>query len=283
MMKKVLVAGSTGYLGKFIVQNLVDKNIQTVALARHSAKIEEFRKDIQIFEAEVTNATSLLNCCDGVDVVISSIGITRQQDGLSYMDVDYQANINLLTEAKRSGVKKFIYVSVFHGDQLKQLQICQAKEKFVKALSESGIDYCVVRPTGFFSDMTEFYNMASKGRIYLFGKGEYQSNPIHGDDLAKVCVDAISDVKKEVLVGGPEVFTQIELAQLAFDAVGKAVKITFIPDWVRSSLLTLCKLFLNAKKYGPIEFFLNVLAMDMNAPKYGVQKLSCYFQSLNEK
>ena len=282
-MKQVLVAGSTGYLGKFIVQNLVAKKIRTVALARHSAKIEAFRKDIKIFEAEVTNAASLINCCDGVDVVISSIGITRQQDGLSYMDVDYQANINLLTEAKRSGVKKFIYVSVFHGDQLKQLQICQAKEKFVKALSESGIDYCVVRPTGFFSDMTEFYNMACKGRIYLFGKGEYQSNPIHGDDLAKVCIDAISDVKKEILVGGPEVFTQVELAQLAFKAADKPVKITFIPDWVRRSLLTLCKLFLNAKKYGPVEFFLNVLAMDMKAPKYGVQKLSSYFQSLNKK
>lgn len=282
-MKQVLVAGSTGYLGKFIVQNLVAKKIRTVALARHSAKIEAFRKDIKIFEAEVTNAASLINCCDGVDVVISSIGITRQQDGLSYMDVDYQANINLLTEAKRSGVKKFIYVSVFHGDQLKQLQICQAKEKFVKALSESGIDYCVVRPTGFFSDMTEFYNMACKGRIYLFGKGEYQSNPIHGDDLAKVCIDAISDVKKEILVGGPEVFTQVELAQLAFKAADKPVKITFIPDWVRRSLLALCKLFLNAKKYGPVEFFLNVLAMDMKAPKYGVQKLSNYFQSLNKK
>ena len=282
-MKQVLVAGSTGYLGKFIVQNLIAKKIRTVALARHSAKIEAFRKDIKIFEAEVTNAASLINCCDGVDVVISSIGITRQQDGLSYMDVDYQANINLLTEAKRSGVKKFIYVSVFHGDQLKQLQICQAKEKFVKALSESGIDYCVVRPTGFFSDMTEFYNMACKGRIYLFGKGEYQSNPIHGDDLAKVCIDAISDVKKEILVGGPEVFTQVELAQLAFKAADKPVKITFIPDWVRRSLLTLFKLFLNAKKNGPIVFFLNVLAMDMKAPKYGVQKLSSYFQSLNKK
>ena len=176
-MKRVLVAGSTGYLGRFIVQNLIAKNIRPVALARSSGKLEEFQPDIDIFEAEVTNARSIINCCDGVDVVISSLGITRQQDGLSYMDVDYQANLNLLNEAKRSGVKKFIYVSALHGDKLKHLKIFEAKEKFVKELSGSGLDYCVVRPTGFFSDMTEFYKMADNGRVYLFGRGEYQSNP----------------------------------------------------------------------------------------------------------
>jgi uncharacterized protein YbjT (DUF2867 family) len=283
MMERILVAGSTGYLGKFIVKNLIAKNMRPVALARSSEKLNEFQQDIDIFEAEVTSASSLANCCDGVDVVISSLGITRQKDGLSYMDVDYQANLNLLIEAKRSGVKKFIYVSALHGDKLRQLKIFTAKEKFVKELRESGLDYCVVRPTGFFSDMTEFYNMANKGRIYLFGNGEYKSNPIHGDDLAKVCVDTIGKVEKEILVGGPEIFTQIELAEVAFEAVGKSVKITFIPNWVRICLLKLCKVFLNDKRYGPIEFFLNVLVMDMTAPKFGVQALNRYFQSLNEK
>jgi uncharacterized protein YbjT (DUF2867 family) len=118
-MKRVLVAGSTGYLGKFIVQNLIAKRIRPVALARSSGKREELQPEVNIFEAEVTNARSLINCCEGVDVVISSLGITRQLDDLSYMDVDYQANLNLLTEAKRSGVKKFIYVSALHGDKLK--------------------------------------------------------------------------------------------------------------------------------------------------------------------
>ena len=282
-MKKVLVAGSTGYLGRFIVQNLIAKNIRPVALTRSLGTLQEFQPDINIFEAEVTNARSLINCCDGVDVVISSLGITRQQDGLSYMDVDYQANLNLLNEAKRSGVKKFIYVSALHGDKLKHLKIFEAKEKFVKELSGSGLDYCVVRPTGFFSDMSEFYKMANNGRVYLFGDGEYQSNPIHGDDLAKVCINSITNIEKEVLVGGPEVFTQVEIAKVAFDAVGKPAKITFIPNWIRIFLLTLCKLLLSAKRYGPIEFFLNVLVMDMNVPKFGVQTLSRYFQSLNEK
>nr|WP_269571706.1 SDR family oxidoreductase [Psychromonas sp. CNPT3] len=280
IMMRVLVVGSTGYLGKFIVKNLIERNLQCVALARTPSKLQHLQQSIEIIEADVTNTSSLINCCDNIDIVISTLGITKQQDGLSYMDIDYQANLNILNEALRCAVKKFIYVSVFNGDALQNLQICQAKEKFVNTLINSGLDYCIVRPTGFFSDMTEFYNMAKKGRIYLFGKGQYKSNPIHGDDLAQVCIDAITEDQKQISVGGPDVFTQTELATLAFDVLSMPVKITYIPDFIRVALLKLCKLIFSTAKYGPIEFFLNVLVMDMSAPKSGVHKLRRYFESL---
>lgn len=280
---RVLVAGSTGYLGQFLVRNLVELDVDTVALARNPARLAQYQEDIEILAAEVTDPSTLEGCCEAIDVVITSLGITRQQDGLSYMEVDYQANLNLLTEAKRSGVKKFIYVSVLHGEKLKHLQICQAKEKFVEALQESGLNYCVIRPTGFFSDMNEFFNMAQKGKVYLFDKGQYRLNPIHGDDLAKVCIGAIGEDKKQIEVGGPEELTQVDVAEVAFAIVGNPVSITYIPNWLRKVLLALCSLFLSRTKYGPIEFALAVLAMDMIAPKSGVITLSEHFKSLKAR
>ena len=280
---RVLVAGSTGYLGQFLIRNLVEQDIDTVALARNPAKLAQYQEDIEILEAEVTDPSTLEGCCEAIDVVITSLGITRQQDGLSYMEVDYQANLNLLTEAKRSGVKKFIYVSVLHGEKLKHLQICEAKEKFVEALQESDLNHCVIRPTGFFSDMNEFFHMAQKGKVYLFGNGRFRSNPIHGDDLAKVCIGAIDEDKKKIEVGGPEEFTQVELAEVAFAIVGNPVSITYVPNWIRKALLALSRLFLSRARYGPIEFFLTVLAMDMIAPKSGVITLSEHFKSLKER
>jgi uncharacterized protein YbjT (DUF2867 family) len=69
------------------------------------------------------------------------------------MDGDFQANVNLIEEAKRSGVKKFIYVSVLNGEKFKQTKICYAKEALVDYLKQSGMAYTIVRPNGFFSDM----------------------------------------------------------------------------------------------------------------------------------
>jgi len=283
-MKRILVAGATGYLGKYIVENLVAQDNMPNVLVRNVAKFESFGLPVNnLIQAEVTDSSSLHNCCEGVDVVISSIGITRQTDGLSYMDVDYQANVNLLNEAKRSGVGKFVYVSVLNGEKLSSLAICAAKERFSEALKNSGIDYCIIRPNGFFSDMSEFYNMAQRGRVYLFGDGSLESNPIHGEDLAKVCIDAVELDKTEIEVGGPQTLSQVEIAELAFEAAGNPVKISHIPDWGRRLALKLLNLLLSKHKYGPVEFFMNVMAIEMKAPEYGSRTLKDYFTSLRKK
>ncbi|BHH81878.1 SDR family oxidoreductase [Desulforhopalus sp. 52FAK] len=283
-MERLLVAGATGYLGRHIVEHLVAQHFKPNVLVRNTAKFESFGLPVnKLIQGEVTDSASLRNCCDGIDVVISSVGITRQSDGLTYMDVDYQANVNLLNEARKSGVKKFIYVSVLNGEKLTALNICAAKEKFVEELKQSGLEYCIIRPNGFFSDMSEFYNMAQRGRIYLFGDGSLKSNPIHGGDLAQVCIDAVALDETEIEVGGPQTLRQVEIAELAFEAVGKPVKISYIPDWGRRLALKLLKLILSKQKYGPVEFFMSVMALEMKAPEYGEQTLKDYFISLKNK
>jgi uncharacterized protein YbjT (DUF2867 family) len=160
-MKKVLLAGVTGYLGSYIAKELHERAFATRAIARNTASLKN--KNIllsEIKEAELTKPNTIKGCCNQIDVVISTVGITRQKDGLTYMDVDYRANLNLLREAQKSGVRKFIYVSVLNGENLRHLKICDAKEMFVEKLKKSGLGYCVVRPNGFFSDMTDFCQSA---------------------------------------------------------------------------------------------------------------------------
>lgn len=280
-MNRVLLAGATGYLGGYLAKELQKRSYFSRLIVRNPEQLEQ--KGIiadEIVTAKITSPASIKGCCQGIDVVISTVGITKQKDGLTYMDVDYQANMNLLEEAIRSGVKKFIYISVLNGEKLTHLKICEAKEKFSDNLRKSGLDYCIIRPNGFFSDMQEFFNMAKSGRIYLFGNGELKANPIHGEDLAPVCVDAIDKHNREIEVGGPEILTQNEIASIAFDIAGNTAKVTYIPDWLRRVILKVVRLMTGTKVYGPIEFFMTVMAIDMLAPQYGKHTLKEYFTTL---
>lgn len=279
---KVLVAGSTGYLGKHILRELENRGISFKAIARNPGKLPGLNQE-QILKAEVTDPSSLLGICEGFDVVISTVGITRQKNGLTYMDVDYQANLNLLREAQKAGVQKFIYISAINGDKMRHLKIFEAKEGFVDELKESGIDYTVLRPNGFFSDMGDFLEMAKRGRVYLFGDGQYRLNPIHGADLAEVLLDSIASKEKEITVGGPDVLTQNEIAALALDSWYKDVKITHLPDWTRKLTISLLRTFTSSKTYGPIEFFMTAMAMNNVAPRYGTHRLYYFFQKEVEK
>ena len=224
-MKNVLVAGATGYLGRYLVKELSSRGYMVRVLSRNAAKavaLHEYAEDV--FLGEITQPNSLESVCEGMDAVISSIGITRQKDGLTYMDVDYQGNKNLLDEAVKHRVSKFIYVSVINADQMMNLKAIKAKERFVEELKNSGLEYTIMRPTGFFSDMLEFLKMAEKGSLPLFGSGENHINPIHGADLAAECVSALHRPEKEINIGGPETFTYRKIGELAFYCIKKRNK-----------------------------------------------------------
>ena len=299
MKEKILLAGATGYLGRYLVNALLRQNCEFVAIGRSLNKLTQMGlNQEQMKLAQVTDPMNLVGCCQHVDVVISCIGITRQKEGFNYMDVDYQANINLLEEAERAGVKKFIYISAFGAPNHQSVRMLYAKEQFAqRLLSSQLLQPCVIRPNGFFSDIEAFYAMAKAGRAYLFGKGDIKVNPIHGEDLADFCLNAAvlnrhmgtskqswrpihqQQSKQELAVGGPEVFSLKEMALLAFKAADKPEKLIFIPDWVRKVSLFFAKR-LPERFGGAAEFFLTISAKDMVAPSYGKRCLLAHFKSL---
>lgn len=277
-MKKVIVAGATGYLGRYAVLEFKKQGYWVRALARNADKLESLNEYIdEVFTGEVTDPTSLKGICNDIDIVFSSVGITRQKDGLTYMDVDYQGNMNLLEEARRAGTTKFIYISVFNAEKMKHLKGIQAKIRFEEELKKSGLKYSIVYPNGFFSDMMDYLKMAQQGRGYVFGSGKNKINPIHGKDLADVCVSAAAGDEQEINVGGPDILTHNQILTIAFNSVNKSVKISRIPIWIRNFLLGTLRLFTSVKTYGPMEFFMTVLAIDMVAPTYGNHRLKDFF------
>ena len=278
-MKKVLVAGATGYLGRFAVKALKAKGYWVRALGRSADKLAtvEGYAD-ELFIGAATDPDSLAGLCDGIDIVFSSVGITRQKDGLTYKDVDYQANRNLLTMAEAAGVSQFMYVHVLNAEKLEHVAMVQAKQAFVDELKRSSLDHTVICPTGFFSDMEELLTMARSGRVYLFGDGENRINPIHGADLAEVCADALESAESQIDVGGPEVFTYRQIAELAFNVLGQREKIMCIPKHLVSALVASMRWLTPAKVYGPVQFMASVMTMDLIGQAYGQRRLADHFR-----
>lgn len=278
--RRVLVAGATGYLGGYVAREFKNRGYYVRALARSPGKLEPFKGLLdEVVQAEITQPDTLEGVCDGMDVVFSSVGITKQKGKPTFRDVDYQGNKNLLDVARRTGVRKFIYTSVFRGPSLLHLDIVKAHEDFVAVLEASGMGYAVIRPTGFFSDMEEYLKMARRGRVYLIGSGQNRINPIHGADLAVTCVDAADGIEKEIDVGGPEILSHREMAQVAFRSLGKKTRISRIPTLVMKSVVFGTKLF-NAHQGELLAFFSTAMTSEAVAPPVGIHRLEDHFRDL---
>lgn len=290
--RNVLVAGASGYLGRYAVEEFSKRGYTVRALVRDTGRLAgigpNFEPDVSglVAEAHIGDAVdraSLKGACKGIDVVFSCMGLTKPQEGLTSEQVDHLGNRALLEEAMESGVKRFVYVSVFNAEKMMDSDIVRAHELFVADLKASGMPYTIIRPGAYFNDMGMFFDFARKGHVFLFGDGANRFNPIHGADLAKVCVDAAEEAgNHETAAGGPETFTYDQTNRLAFEALGLPANITHVPMWIGDAGLFLLGIF-NRQIASIMSFALAVSRMDNIAPATGSRSLQEFYRDLAAK
>ncbi len=286
--KRVLVAGASGYLGRYAVKEFKSRGYQVRALVRDPEKIktpgphgEPAIEGIvdEIVKGDVTSPESLKDICKGVDIVFSSLGLTAPHPLHTSYDVDYLGNRRILELALQEHVSRFIYVSVFNADKMMDVPSIKAHELMASDLKTSSISWAIIRPTGYFSDMGRFFSMARSGHIFMVGEGEKRTNPIHGADLAKLCVDAAEGESREIAAGGPDIYSFRETMEMAFTACNKTPWITPLPFWLAEGGLMVTGLF-NRNLADLLSFAVEALKFDHIAPAYGTRHLKEFFSEL---
>lgn len=279
--KSVLIAGATGYLGRHLISAYHRAGYRVIALARRPEALIGLEKHIdEISFGQATKAETLNGVMENVDLVVSALGITRQKDGLSYEQVDYQANRNLLDAALKSRVKQFLYVHVKNAERMPHVAMAAAKARFAAELETADIQSTIVSPSGFFSDLLEVLEMARKGRVYLFGDGKSLISPIDGRDLAEACVAASEEGIARIEVGGPEALSLNQTAEIAFAALGKRPRITHLPIAPVRAVLGAAKWLGFGQKIGALDFFVTASQFDMSAPANGSRTLAQFYASV---
>ena len=282
---KVMVAGATGYIGGSVAKALKDAGFWVRGLTRSPDRLKAPNDVDDVFIGQATRSETLKGLCDGIDVAFSSIGIHEFIRKPSIWEVDYQANINIVEEAKRAGVKHFIFVSVVRGPEMARVSpIADAREKVVKAIIDSGMSYTIYRPTGFFNDIGYLFQGIVKKRLArLYGNPEVRINPLHGLDFGEEVARGIDNPKyinTIRAVGGPEILKRRDMAEMAFESLGMPSKIKVWPAWIITLLAYTIKPF-NYNLFALFRFLVfSFVTPDMTGEPIGYRKLKSYFDDL---
>ena len=245
MKKRVFVVGATGYIGKFVVRELVAREYDVVSFVRERSGIgskttaEEVcaqLKGSEVRFGDVGNMDSLLK--NGIrgehfDVVLSCL--TSRNGGVKdSWDIDYQATRNSLDAGKAAAATHFVLLSAICV-QKPLLEFQRAKLKFEKELKESGLIWSIVRPTAFFKSIAGQVEAVKNGKPYvMFGDGRLTAcKPISESDLASYIVNSLEDpaMQNKILpVGGPgKAITPIEQGAMLFELLGRPPKFKKMP------------------------------------------------------
>ena len=142
----------------------------------------------------------------------------------------------LLESAARAGVGRIVHFSVANASSDSRLPYFRGKGQVEEILRDTGIPYAIIRPTLVFcqGDLL-LNNMAWALRRFplfpVFGRGDYQVQPVYAEDVAALAVSAGSRTDSYVVdVAGPETFTFEELVRLLASAVCAPVRLVHTPS-----------------------------------------------------
>ena len=245
---KVVLAGAYGNLGADIFKALLKEGHEVVALDMMQRDLG-LEGNYSFKKIDVTKPETLKGTCDGADVVITTVGLTKGSATISNYDIDYQGNLNILNEAKAAGVKHFTYISVIKADKAPKVPMLHAKYLFEEELKKSGKTYVIHRPTGYFYDIVKVFRpMIEKGEVTLLGKKPVHANVISTEDFGEFIVKSMMDENKCYNVGGKETYSYEEIANMCFEAAGKTPVIKRAPAWLFDVLAFVNKLKKNGKE-----------------------------------
>mgnify|MGYP000982826985 FL=1 len=280
-MASVLVAGATGYLGRYVVAELHSRGhlVRAVVRDRDRARREgpwgSPSLDGLVDEWALGNVTDprfTRDLAADVEHVVSTLGVTRQK--ADPWQIDNLANLAILNSAlKHAG--SFTYINALGGDRC-PARLTRAKSAFSQTLSVAEISSQIINPPAYFSDMMEVLAMARRGLVTVL-RPTARINPIHGADLAAYVVDRMEEGRTGTWdVGGPDVLSWRELAHLAFDAVGKRSHILTVPAWALPPALRLTGLF-SPRLADTARFMAWNMTRDCVAPTTGTHHLADFY------
>jgi uncharacterized protein YbjT (DUF2867 family) len=271
-LKKVILFGATGNLGKHIAKELISSGYVLTVVVRDQKKAKGlFDANAKIIVADACNKATLADICQNQDIVFSALGKSVSPNDKTrpgYEDVDFAGNMNILEDAIKNGIKKFVYVSAFHAEKYLHLTYFNVHHRFAEELKKSGIDYSIIKPPAIFSAFIDMMDLAKKGQLVTIGKGDKKTNPIFEGDLAKICVRSIAEKNRTIEAGGRFIYTRKELNLIVQQEVDKSKQVRQIPIGLFKAALPLINIF-NKNLYDKFAFFIEVMQHDTIAPQMG--------------
>ncbi len=117
MSQKILITGGTGFLGAYIIKDLVERNYQVRAI-RRSKNLPRYVPNsifdnVEWIDGDVLDVVALEEAMDGIDSIIHSAAIVSfsKKDRKRMFDVNVNGTANVVNMALEKNVGRFVHIS----------------------------------------------------------------------------------------------------------------------------------------------------------------------------
>ncbi|MEX8548971.1 MAG: SDR family oxidoreductase [Mucilaginibacter sp.] len=232
-MKKILVIGASGFVGKNLAQQLLADGYTVRCLARNPSKVQ-FLADAgcEIVQGDISDLASIQNAVKSVDAVYISVHTISAQpantESKGFMDVEMSGIQNIVAACKMYKVNRVIYVTFLGTDANADSAWIRGRWQTEQYLLKSGLDATIIRPGMIVGIGGQGYNSvvgnAKRRFAMILGNGKPKFRSIAVTDLAYYLVGVLNDPRtfgQAYDVGGKELLTIPQMVDLVAEVLGR--------------------------------------------------------------
>ena len=237
-MKKILILGGTGFVGRHLCEKLAGGDYRTTVLTRRRSNANHLQMlpMVDVLEGSAYDATVLTPLLASHDAVVNLVAILHGNEA-GFDKAHVQLPQTLVEACLAAGQRRIIHVSSLGADLNAPSMYQRSKARGEAVLLGSGLDISVLRPSVIFGAEDKFLNtFATLQKVFPFiplAGSTAKFQPVWVEDVASGLVKCIEDratIGQTYEACGPEVFTLKQLVQLAGQYSGHDKPVVGLPD-----------------------------------------------------
>ncbi len=240
---KVALFGATGFVGSYLLDELVARQHEPVALVRPGSESRlRHAESCRIVSGNIGDADAVVRAIDGCDAAIYNIGILREYPsrGITYHALHFEGAKRAVDAAREAGCRRFVLMSA-NGVKADGTAYQRTKLAAEHYLRQTDLAWTVFRPSVLFGDprgrmefATQLYRDIIRSPLpaplffdglSLDRAGRFRLAPIHVRDVASIFVAALNrdeTIGRVYSLCGPDAFEWGSILQTLARTGGKS-------------------------------------------------------------
>ena len=245
-MKKVLIFGASGQIGRYLIRKLTKNNYTVTAVTRNTHQKAYLLKTqanagyLNIVQISIFDEDKLRGLISDTDICINLIGILYEKSKKSNFE-NIHVNFPYLISkiANEYNIKQFIHVSALGIDEAHESTYANSKLKGENNIKKNFSKSIILKPSVVYSVddnfTTSFMSLLSLLPFFpLYYNGNTKFSPIHCSDLTEIIYNLIVQNINSLTIEciGPEIISLKEIIEKLLKLIGKKRLLIPVPLFI---------------------------------------------------
>ena len=242
-MKKVLIFGASGQIGRYLIRKLTKNNYIVTAVTRNTHQKAYLLKTqanagyLNIVQTSIFDENKLRSLISDTNICINLIGILYEQSKKSnFQNIHVNFPYLISKLANEYNIEQFIHISALGIDEAQESVYANSKLKGENNVRKNFLKSTIVRPSVVYSVddnfTTNFMTLLSRLPLMpLFYNGETKFAPLHVSDFTEIITQVIlNQIKNQTIECiGPEELSFKEIIKKLLNAIERKRFLVPIP------------------------------------------------------